>query len=112
MYLETILTLSRKGAVRSVDVANALGYSKPSVSRAMALLRENQYVVMDDGQIHLTESGEEKAGRIYERHLYLKRFLMDTLGVTEAIASEDACRIEHVISETSFQKIKERYTAK
>lgn len=110
MYLETILTLSQNGPVRSVDVANALGYSKPSVSRAMALLRSEQYVTMEDGAIRLTESGQEKAGRIYERHRYLKRFLMDTLDLSEQIASEDACRIEHVISEAAFSRIKARYT--
>ena len=111
-YLETILTLGAQGPVRSVDVAAALGYSKPSVSRAMSILRENGYVAMRDGHIELTETGREKAARIYERHCLITRYLADTLGVPENVAAEDACRIEHVISETSFQRIKARYCTK
>ena len=108
-YLETILILSEQGPVRSVDVAGALGYSKPSVSRAMSILRENGYIAMREGRIELTETGREKAERIYERHCLLTRYLMDTLGVSESVAAQDACRIEHVISETSFARIRERY---
>lgn len=108
-YLETILILSQNGTVRSIDVAGALGYSKPSVSRAMGILRENGYIVMRDGHIDLTETGREKAERIYERHCLLTKYLMDTLEVPENIAAQDACRIEHVISEACFQKIRERY---
>ena len=105
-YLETILMLSFNGPVRSVDVANALGYSKPSVSRAMGLLRENRYITTDGGRIELTRSGRERAERIYERHCMLTQFLRETLDVPESVAAEDACRIEHVISDASFQRIK------
>ena len=112
MYLETILTLSAHGDVRSVDVANALGYSRPSVSRAMSLLRQDRYITMENGRIQLTESGREKAERIYERHRLITRFLSDTLGLAAEVAAQDACRIEHVISETAFQRIKARYTGR
>ncbi len=106
-YLETILLLSQAGPVRSIDVASALGYSKPSVSRAMSILRESCYITMQPGgEILLTQTGREKAEHIYERHCLLTEFLVKTLNVPEQVASEDACRIEHVISETSFQKIK------
>ncbi|MEG1525518.1 MAG: metal-dependent transcriptional regulator [Clostridia bacterium] len=108
-YLETILTLGINGPVRSIDIAGALGYSKPSVSRAMSILRENGYIVIWDGHIELTETGREKAARIYERHCLITQYLMDTLQIPESIAAQDACRIEHVISETSFAKIKARY---
>lgn len=108
-YLETILTLGQKGPVRSIDVAAALGYSKPSVSRAMGILRENGYIRMGDSHIELTETGREKAEHVYERHCLLTKYLVDTLGVSEQVAAQDACRIEHVISETSFSKIRERY---
>lgn len=108
-YLETILRLSETGAVRSIDVAQTLGYSKPSISRAMRILREQGYITMAGGGIRLTETGREKAARIYERHCLLTRYLVDTLGVDESVAAQDACRIEHVISETSFAKIREKY---
>ena len=111
-YLETILTLSKDRPVRSIDIASALGYSKPSVSRAMSILRENGYIAMEEGRIRLTETGLEKAEHIYERHCLLTMFLVDTLGVPESVAAQDACRIEHVISETSFAKIRERYGAR
>ena len=112
-YLETILVLERAGEpVRSVDVAAALGYSKPSVSRAMGILRENGYIDMRGGHIELTETGREKAEHIYERHLLLTKYLMDTLGVSERVAAQDACRIEHVISEASFARIRSRYAGK
>jgi len=106
-YLETIYVLkNRKGYVRAIDVATELGYSKPSVSRAMKLLRENHYITVEsDGAIKLTGAGEEIAKRMYERHAFLTQFLIK-LGVNEATAREDACRIEHVISEETFSKLK------
>ena len=107
MYLEAILVLSRKnGFVRSIDVSEYLGYSKPSVSRAMGILRSGEYIVVEkDGSITLTESGKEIAEKIFERHTVLSRLLM-RLGVTEETAVEDACRLEHAISDESFQAIK------
>lgn len=106
-YLETILMLSTKlPVVRSVDVANELGFKKSSVSIAMKNLREKGHIsVSDAGFITLTESGKEIAEMIYERHEFLSSWLVK-LGVNEAIASEDACKIEHVISTESFQAIK------
>lgn len=108
-YLETILLIAqRKGSVRSIDIAGELQYTKPSVSRAMAILKKAGYIVMDEnGLISLTDSGRETAGHIYERHRILKEYLV-SLGVDEAIASEDACRIEHVISQQTFEKIKKQ----
>ena len=107
-YLETILMIQKeKGSVRSIDVARHLDYSKPSVSRAMALLKGSGYVVIDpDGLIHLTDSGQEIAERIYERHDLFTRWLV-MLGVAPEVAAADACRIEHDISAESFGKIKE-----
>ena len=107
MYLETIYVLSRQsGSVRSVDVAEEMGYSKPSVSRAVGLLKKDGLLLMDEtGSLKLTEAGEEKAKRIYERHTVLSKLLMN-LGVDEATATEDACRIEHYISDRSFEAIK------
>lgn len=106
-YLETILMIrNRKGSVRSIDIVNELEYSKPSVSIAMKNLRENGYIEMDrDGYITLLPSGKEIAERMYERHTLLSRWLI-SLGVDEAVAVEDACRIEHVISAESFEAIK------
>lgn len=106
-YLETILVLGKEnGNVRSIDIANALSFSKPSVSVAMKNLRENGYILMDkDGFIALTEKGHEIAETIYERHTLLSSFLM-YLGVSEETASQDACRIEHVISPESFEALK------
>ncbi|HHW21721.1 MAG TPA: metal-dependent transcriptional regulator [Clostridiaceae bacterium] len=105
-YLEMILILqNKKGYVRSIDIATALGVTKPSVSHAMKLLRENQYIVMNpDGSIVLTESGSEIAERMYERHRILAQFLM-SLGVDEETAFNDACKIEHDISDESFEAI-------
>lgn len=107
MYLETILILSQKsGFVRSIDVSEYMGYSKPSVSRAMSILRSGGYVLMDgDGAITLTDTGRALAEKIYERHIVLTEVLKG-LGVDEQTASEDACKIEHVISEKSFAALK------
>lgn len=105
-YLEAILALSEKGNVRSIDVAQHLNFSKPSVSRAMSLLRENGYVIMDDdGLLHLTDSGYEIAARIYERHQLLTKWLTQ-LGVDPKVAAEDACKIEHDLSVESFEALK------
>lgn len=105
-YLEAILALSEKGPVRSIDVAQHLSFSKPSVSRAMSLLRENGYVVMEqDGFLRLTDSGLEIAARIYERHRLLTQWLIQ-LGVSPEVAAEDACKIEHDLSVESFEAIK------
>lgn len=107
-YLETILILKQeKGYVRSIDIATKLDFSKPSVSRAMSLLRENGYITMDpkEGWIELTRSGKEIAEKIYERHQVISKWLMD-LGVAESTAIADACRIEHVISPETFERIK------
>lgn len=110
-YLETILVLSHKlPVVRSVDVANELGFKKSSVSIAMKNLREKKHITVSDaGFIFLTESGREIAERIYERHELLSKCL-EKLGVDARVAEEDACRIEHVISAESFDAIK-RYVA-
>ena len=106
-YLETILILSqRQPQVRSIDIATELGFSKPSVSVAMKNLRENGYVTVNDhGHISLTSKGLQIAETIYERHTLLSSWL-EYLGVDSAIAAQDACRIEHVISPESFQAIK------
>ncbi len=96
----------RIGLVRSIDVVNALGYSKPSVSVAMKKLRENGYVEMDhEGYIHLTPAGEAIASRIYSRHRLLTQFFI-RLGVSEEVAAADACKIEHDLSDETFEKIK------
>lgn len=107
-YLETILMLkNERGMVRSIDVAKALSFTKPSVSRAMSLFRENGYVVMDrEGWIELTESGREIAERIYERHRLLTKWL-EALGVSPETAAQDACRIEHDISTETFEKLRD-----
>lgn len=110
MYLEAILVLAKKsGYVRSIDVSEYLGYSKPSVSRAMGILREGGYILMEkDGAITLTDSGKKLAETIYERHTVLSELLI-RLGVDEKTATDDACRIEHVISDESFHAIKQYY---
>lgn len=110
MYLEAILVLAKKsGYVHSIDVSEYLGYSKPSVSRAMGILREGGYILMEkDGAITLTDSGKKLAETIYERHTVLSELLI-RLGVDEKTATDDACRIEHVISDESFQAIKQYY---
>lgn len=107
MYLETIYRLSRKNTtVRSIDVAEALGYSRPSVSRAVGLLKQGEYLQMDkDGFLTLTEKGRALAEKIYERHMVLTAALT-ALGVDKATAAEDACRIEHVISDKAFDAVR------
>ena len=111
-YLETILILSRKKpVVRSVDIAEELGFKKSSVSVAMKNLRErNLITVRPEGYIYLTEEGKRIADMIYERHLFISGWLI-SLGVPEDIAVEDACRIEHVISPESFEAIKANISA-
>lgn len=107
MYLESILVLSLQGkSVRSVDVAEHMGYSKPSVSRAIGLLKNGGYVVVDkDGFLQLTESGREAAGRTYERHRVLTAML-ELIGVSAETAAADACKIEHNISDETFEALK------
>lgn len=107
MYLETILILSQKSkTVRSVDIAEYMGFSRPSVSRAVGLLKKGGYIVINkNGYLFLTDSGKEIAETIYERHTIFTEFLM-RLGVDEDIASDDACKIEHYMSNTSFEAIK------
>lgn len=107
MYLETIYVLSQQlASVRSIDVADHLGYSKPSVSRAVGLLKKDGLLQMDEmGYLKLTETGMKMAKRIYERHTVLSKLFMN-LGVDEKTATEDACRIEHYISDRSFDAIK------
>lgn len=109
-YLETILMLSFSGeGVHSINIAAALNFSKPSVSIAMKKLRENGYVTVDEeDHIHLTKSGRAIAEKIYERHVVLSAMLMK-LGVSESTAREDACLIEHVISDESFARIREHF---
>ncbi|MBC2871148.1 metal-dependent transcriptional regulator [Bittarella massiliensis] len=107
-YLETILLLrQRQGHVRSIDVATELGFSKPSISRAIGILKSAGYVqVGEGGNILLTEAGQQKAEAVYERHRLISRYLVLTLGVPAEIANADACRIEHIISQESFDQIK------
>ena len=109
-YLETIYVLNKKtGFIRSVDVATELGFSKPSISNAMKKLRAEGYVEIEDkGRIVLTKAGEEIASRTYERHCVISALLMN-IGVSEAVALEDACRIEHFISQETFECMKRHY---
>ena len=111
-YLETIYIINnRKGSCRSIDIANELGYSKPSLSIAMKNLRKNGYIdVMGDGNIILLEPGLEIANRLYKRHTMLTDFLV-TIGVSSDVAAEDACRIEHILSEESIGKISEHLSS-
>ena len=107
MYLETIYILSKKGVVRSLDIAEYMNFSKPSVSRAVGLLKKGDYITVDkEGYIHLTESGKKIASQMYERHTLLTDFLVH-LGVKPDVAAEDACKIEHDLSQESFSAIKE-----
>lgn len=107
MYLESIYRLCKeKGRVRSVDIAECMNYSKPSVSRAVGLLKKDGFIHLDeDGFIHLTDSGTKKAKSIFERHTVLSNMLV-SLGVDRKTADEDACRMEHVISEKTFNAMK------
>ena len=110
-YLETILMLKeRRGMVRSIDIVNEMGYSKPSISVAMKHLRENGYITMDgEGYISLTDAGMEIARRIYARHRWLTTFLVK-IGVNEKTAEADACKMEHDLSDETFEKLKEHAT--
>jgi len=107
MYLESIFVLSnQKGSVRAIDVGEYLGYSKPSVSRAMGLLKNGGFITVDkDGSINLTDAGREIAQKIYDRHTLLTG-LLTRLGVSEETAAEDACKMEHAISDETFEAIK------
>ena len=107
MYLETIhVLLQKNGHVRSIDISEYMGYSKPSVSRAVGLLKNGGYIQVDrDGSITLTPEGLEMANKIYERHTVLTQFLV-RLGVDPEVAAEDACKLEHAISDQSLQAIK------
>ena len=107
MYLETILILSRtKGQVRSIDIVDYMSFSKPSVSRAVGLLKSGGYILVDpEGYITLTDAGREVAENIYERHTTLTE-LLTRLGVDPDVAAEDACRMEHTISDESFEALK------
>lgn len=109
-YLEAILIIkNKKGYVRSIDVAGFMNYSKPSVSHAVSILRDGGFVGVDEsGCLNLTDSGMEIAEKIYERHIFFKEKLMKA-GVDEKTAEEEACRIEHDISEDSFNKIKQYF---
>ena len=106
-YLETILVIKNtKGSVRAIDIAQELAFSKPSVSIALKHLKESGHINVDtDGSITLTESGHQIAGKIYDRHITLTKFLT-SLGVSKATAEQDACKIEHIISNETFESIK------
>ncbi len=110
-YLEAILILQKQmgeSAVRSVDLARHMGFSKPSISHAVGVLRDGGFLVMDrDGFLHLTEKGREVAEKIYERHRFFTEQLI-AAGVDAETAEQDACRIEHAISDTSFEKLKKK----
>lgn len=107
-YLETILILhNTTGFVRSVDIANKLGYSKPSISRAISILKANGYITVEkSGEVVLTKKGMKKAEDVYSRHLLISEFLETVLGVDSETADSDACKIEHVISVQTFEKLK------
>ena len=107
MYLETIYVLSKKNnAVRAIDVAEEMGYSKPSISRAIGILKQGGYVITDEhGFLTLTDSGRSVAEKIYERHTILSNFLV-YIGVSPETASEDACKVEHILSDETFDAIK------
>lgn len=107
MYLETILILNQRAtAPRAIDIATEMGFSKPSVSRALTRLKEEDYIIIDEGgKITLTEKGKTKAEKIYERHILLSKMLM-SLGVDEKTATEDGCKMEHYMSEVTFDALK------
>jgi Mn-dependent DtxR family transcriptional regulator len=109
-YLETILVLhQRQGYVRSIDIANELEFTKPSISRAVGILKNDGYITVEpSGNILLTEKGLEKATAVYDRHQTISAYLHKVLGVPEDVAEADACRIEHIISQETFAKIKEK----
>lgn len=111
MYLESIYVLSKTNSgVHAIDVCEHMGYSKPSVSRAMGILKKEEYITVDaDGHIHLTEKGKGVAESIYERHTLLTEMLTK-LGVDPDVASVDACKIEHVLSDASFEAIKKHFS--
>lgn len=111
MYLETILQLSRKQSrVRSIDVVESMGFSKPSVSRAVGLLRQGGYLnVLEDGSLILTSEGKEVAERTFERHKVLTEFFV-ALGVEASVAASDACKVEHDLSDETFEAIKAHVT--
>ena len=111
-YLETILLHMRKnGGVRSIDIANELNYSKASISRAVGILKENNYISVDrSGQITFTEEGQKRAEAVYDRHITIKSFLKDIVGISSETTERDACKIEHIISDESFEKIKKMVT--
>ena len=108
-YLEAMLVLQEKnGYIRSVDIAAELNYSKPSISRAMNILKDDGFITVESGgQIMLTEKGKAKAESVYERHVIITEFFEKVLGVDHEIAAHDACKIEHIISDESYQKLKE-----
>lgn len=111
MYLESILVLTKEGKnVRAIDLCDYMGYSKPSVSRALGLLKNNGYVIVDNsGYLSLSEVGREIAEKIYDRHKILTEVLI-SIGVSPDVASDDACKIEHHISDESFEAIKNKFT--
>lgn len=111
-YLEAILILQKQmgeSAVRSIDLTRHMGYSKPSISHAVGILREGGFLTVDgDGYLHLTNAGEEVAERIYERHRLFKKMLVD-VGVEDTVAEQEACQMEHTISQESFEKIRKAH---
>ena len=114
MYLETILVLYKRGLerVRAIDIVKEMNFSKPSVSIALSNLKKEGYVSVDaNGTVELTDAGLKIAKKIYERHVILSQMLID-LGVSEKTASEDACKVEHVISDETFKAIKKHYKSK
>ena len=113
MYLETILILSKKmDVVRAIDIVKEMGYSKPSVSRAMSILKEEKYIkVADSGAITLTAKGQKVAEMIYERHTVISDLLM-MIGVSPEVAIDDACRVEHYISEETFDALRKFHSQK
>ena len=107
-YLETILLLEmHNGTVHAVDIANALGFSKPSVTRAMSVLKKAGYVDQESyGTIRLTEAGRKRANEVYDRHILIKQFLMTILSLDTETAEADACRIEHIVSERTIERMR------
>ena len=113
-YLETILVLTKKnGSVRSIDIADAMQFTKASVSRAMSILKRDNYIIMHpDGSSLLTKEGQKKATSVYDRHVTLTRYINEVLDVDVEIAEKDACRIEHIISPETFAGIKAQLAKK